>query len=130
EEELRQRAGACERRSRLAYDRRQLERSLGEWVTPGELPVLQQAFPGMDPEQLEQLDGALAERMAQTERQLNEWREQRGRLSAELEQLSGAGEQPGELLQRREEQAAAAGQAAAEWAQLALCAGLIRSARQ
>lgn len=131
EEELRQRAAACERRSKLEHDKRQLQLALAEWATAGDLAGLEREFSDLDPEQLDQLDRRLDEQIAQTERGLNESREKRGRLSAELDQLTGAeGEQPGELLQRCEEQAAAAGQAAAEWAQLALCAALIRSARQ
>lgn len=129
EEHFRRLAGLYAERKKLFEEKREWESAIFLWVNKEEAGQFKETLQQSDPDQLRQRLEELEKAIAVKQEELNEWKDRRGRLRAELDALR-SGESHGVLLQRRQEQIAAFEQLAERWAELAFCAELIRRARE
>lgn len=129
EEEFRRLARLYAERAALTEEKHRQEIAIFTWVKAEDRERLFQTLENYDSDQLEQRLQEQDEAIAAKREQLNEGKDRRGRLRAELDMLS-SGEKHGELLQRHQELIAAFEQLTSRYAELALCAELIRRARE
>jgi len=129
EAELRYRYSLFKRQTELKQEKRHSEVEVFAWVQPGQEERLKDTLTRWDADQI----GALLEEAKQQEldlsAELNELKDSRGRLRNEIERIQ-SGVEHAALLHTHQERIAGFEQTAVRWMTLAMCAELIRKARE
>lgn len=129
EAELRAHARLVARRAELEGEQRHLLPALDALVGSERMPQLDAMLTGHGEAELVLRADELKERLAELTREVNELRDQRGRLAGEAAKLE-QGVAHGDALQRREEELAALQQLGREYTVHAFAVQLLRSARE
>lgn len=128
EEELRRLANLDEERRKLVKEKKLLHTTVEAQIGPSLLVKLNGELEGCPEEKLAERFACLQEQQSQLESSIHEMREQRGRLSAELDKLE-QGDHHAVLLQRQQEEAARIQKWSERYAVLSMASHLIRRAQ-
>ena len=129
-EDFRRRARRHEERLELVRQQDESRRSLERLSGPGDkYQAFREALKSADTEQLDDDSARLSERMEAVEARRNDLREERGRIDAELDQLTGE-EESSALRMRRSTLVEQLQEHAREWSRLTIAEALLEKTRQ